>query len=111
MIKAPILGDFNQGNHIKIETDASGYIIGGVLSQELNELTIPDFGQWNLIGYILINMILVKTQYKTHNAKLLPIEETFKNWRYYLKDYKYEVLVVINNYNFYCFMDPKSLSS
>ena len=32
-IEAPILSHFDLERHIGIETDASGYIIGGVLSQ------------------------------------------------------------------------------
>ncbi len=32
-VKAPILNHFNSERHIRIETDASGYAIGGILSQ------------------------------------------------------------------------------
>ena len=31
--KVPILSHFDPGRHIRIETDASGYVIGGILSQ------------------------------------------------------------------------------
>ena len=44
--KALILSHFDPKCHIQIETDASGYAIGGVLSQ----LT-SDFGQWNPVAY------------------------------------------------------------
>ena len=55
-IKAPILCYFNPKSHIQIETDASGYVIGRVLSQLnldfntlLNKLNLnkSDFGQWH----------------------------------------------------------------
>ena len=40
-IKVPILHHFDPECHIQIETDASGYAIGGVLSK----LTSDDLGQ------------------------------------------------------------------
>ena len=56
-------------------------------------------------------MILIETQYKTHNGKLLAIVEVFKTWRYYLESCKHEILVFIDHNNLCCFMDTKSLSS
>lgn len=44
-------------------------------------------------------MILDKTQYKTHDGKLLAIIEIFKTWKYYLKDYKHEILMLIDYIN------------
>ena len=44
--EAPILSHFDPERHIRIQTDASGYAIGGVLSQ----LT-SDSGQWNPVAY------------------------------------------------------------
>ena len=40
-VKAPILYHFDPKRHIWVETDVSGYAIGGVLSQ----LTLDDLGQ------------------------------------------------------------------
>ena len=40
-VKALILNYFNPERHIQIETDASGYAIGGILSQ----LTLDDLGR------------------------------------------------------------------
>lgn len=56
-------------------------------------------------------MILVETQYKIHNDKLLAIVEALKTWHYYLKDCKYKIVVLTNHYNLHRFMDIKSLSS
>lgn len=47
-------------------------------------------------------MILVKTQYKTHNAKVLAILKKIWNKQYYLKKYKYKI-VVLTNYNNFCY--------
>ena len=119
-IKAPILRHFDLKSHIRIETDTSGYAIGGVLSQLNLDYDVPpnnsnsnksDFGQWHLVAYFSRKMIPAKTRYKTHNAELLAIVEAFKTWRYYLEGCKHEVLILTNHKNLCQFMDTKSLSS
>ena len=67
-IKAPILRHFDSENHIRIETDASGYAIGGVLSQlnldsdaPPNDSNKSDFGQWHPVAYFSRKMIPVET--------------------------------------------------
>ena len=56
-------------------------------------------------------MILVKTQYKSHNDELLAIVEVFKTWQHYLKGCNCKVLVLTNHNNLCRFMDTKSLNS
>ena len=56
-------------------------------------------------------MISAKMRYKTHDAELLAIVDTFKNWRHYLEGCQYKVLVLTNDNNLCWFMDTKSLSS
>ena len=104
--EAPILQHFDPERYIRVETDASGYAIDGVLSQLTNDL-----GRWHPVAYFLRKMIPAKTRYKTHNGEFLAIIETFRSWRNYLKDCKHEVFVLINHNNLWRFMDTKSLSS
>ena len=116
-IKAPIFWYFDLECHIWIETDISGYAIGGVLSQLTSGtssdkvVTKANLGWWHLVAFFSRNMILAETWYKTHNIKFLAIVEAFKTWRHYLKSYKYKVFVFIDHNNFCHFMDTKSLSS
>ena len=63
-IQAPILQHFHPDRHIRIKTDASGYAIGGALSQ----LTLDDLGQWHPVAYYLQKIIQAKTQYRTYNG-------------------------------------------
>ena len=67
-IEAPILRHFDSESHIRIETNASGYAIGGVLSQlnldsdaPPNDLNKSDFGQWHLVAYFSKKMIPAET--------------------------------------------------
>ena len=73
-IKAPIFYHFDPERHIRVETDISGYAIGGVFSQ----LTSDDSGQWHPVAFFSRKMILAETRYETHNGELLAIVEVFK---------------------------------
>ncbi len=106
-VEASILNSFNLECHIRIKIDASGYIIGEILSW----LTSDDLYQWHLIAFFSRKRIPAETWYKTHNKELLAIVEAFKTWRYYLEGCKHKVLVLTDHNNFQHFMDTKSLSS
>ena len=105
-IEAPILQHFDPEQYIRVETDASGYAIGGVLSQLTN-----DSGRWHPVAYFSRKMIPAKTRYETYDGELLAIVEAFKIWRHYLEGCKHEVLVLTDHNNLQRFMDTKSLSS
>ena len=104
-IKASILRHFDTKHHIRIDSDASGYAISGVLSQMTSET-----GQWHPVVYYLQKMIPAETCYETQDSKLLAIVEMFKNWCHYLEDCQYEVLVLTNHNNLRQLMKTKSLS-
>lgn len=55
-------------------------------------------------------MISTKIWFKTGNSEILAIVKVFKTWKYYLKDYKYEVLVFTDHKNLQCFIDIKTLN-
>ena len=71
---APILHHFDSDCHIRIETDASGYTIGGVFSQ----LTLDNLGRWHPVAFFSRKMIPAETKYETHDGELLAIVEAFK---------------------------------
>ena len=106
-LKAPILHHFDPERHIQIETDVSGYAIGGVLSQ----LTSDNSSRWHLVAFFSHKIIPAETRYETHDCELLAIIEAFKTWRYYLKGSRHKVLVLTDHNNLRRFMDIKSLSS
>ena len=71
--ETPILHHFDPERYIRIETDTSGYAIGGILGQ----LT-PETGQWHFVAFFSRKMIPSETRYKTHDQELLAIVEVFK---------------------------------
>ena len=107
IFKAPILHHFDPECHVRIETDVSGYAIGGVL----NWLTLDDSGRSHPVAFFSRKMIPAETRYETYNSELLAIIKAFKTWRYYLKGSQHKVLVLNNYNNPRRFTDTKSLSS
>ena len=93
--KAPILWHFDLECHIWIQTDVSGYAIGGVLSQLASKtssdgvVTKADLGRWNPVTFFSKKMIPAETWYKTYDGELLAIIKAFKTWRHYLESYKH----------------------
>ena len=103
-LKAPILYHFDLEYHIQIETDVSGYAIGGVLSQ----LTSDDLKQWHSVAFFSRKIILTETRYKTHNSELLAIIKAFRALRHYLEGSQHEVLMLTDYNILRRFMNTKS---
>ena len=61
---------------IRLETDASGKAIGGVLYQQDKEIN------WRPISYYLRKMLPAERNYETYDVELLAIVEGFKTWRH-----------------------------
>ena len=75
--------------------DILDQMIIGLVTMALN------LSWWHPVTYYLQKMIPDKTQYKTHNGKLLIIVEAFKTWWHYLKGCKHKVLVFVDYNNFH----------
>ena len=58
-VKALILNHFDSERYIRIETDVSGYAIGGILSQ----LTSNDLGRWHLVAFFSRKIIPAEIWY------------------------------------------------
>ena len=64
----PVLFLLKRKGKFRVETDASRYAIGGVLSQEQD-------GKWKLIAFLLRMMQPVERNYEIYDKKLLAIVE------------------------------------
>ena len=81
---------------IQVKMDESDYAIGELFSQ----LTSNYLGQRHLMAFFSQKMIPAKTQYKTHDNKLLAIVKAFNTWKYYLKGFQHKVFILTNYNNF-----------
>ena len=103
-LEAPILSHFDYHRPSRVETDASGGAIGGILAQ-----TDPE-GHWHPCAYYSRKLQPAERNYETHDSELLAIVEAFRQWRHYLWDSQHEILVLTDHNNLRAFMGVKKLS-
>ena len=75
LFKASVLAHFDSDRKTVLETDASQYIMGGVLSQ------YGDDGSLCPVAFYSKNMLLVECNYHIYDKELLTIIKCLKNWR------------------------------
>jgi hypothetical protein len=83
--------------------DASGYAIGGVLSQEQQ-------GKWRPIAFLSRTMTPAERNYEIYNKELLAIIEALKVWRQYLLDAKEQFEVWTDHENLKYYREPQKLN-
>ena len=98
--QAPMLAHYNPEAPIKVETDASGFAISGILSQPVEE-PAQDQPQvhWHPVAFWSRKMDPAERNYETHDAELLAIVESFKHWRHYLEGAKHPIKVLTDHAN------------
>ena len=99
----PVLSLPRREGKFKVETDASGYAIGGVLSQEQD-------GKWKLIAFLSRTMQSAERNYEIYNKELLAIVEALTKWRQYLLDAKEPFEVWTDHENLKYFREPHKLN-
>ena len=102
--KEPVLQHFDVSKPIRLETDASGKAIGGVLCQQDTDMN------WHPVAYYSRKMLPAERNYETHDAELLAIVEGFKTWRHYLEGAAHTILVLTDHNNLKKFMETTRLS-
>ena len=109
--QAPLLRHFNPEKPIRLETDASGFAIAGILSQPGEE---PDSSQkqahWHPVAFWSRKMIPAERNYETHDAELLAVVMCFKHWRHYLEGSRFPIVVITDHNNLRYFMTTKELT-
>ena len=71
---SPFLVHFDAKRPIRLEIDASGYAISGILSQKQET-------EWKVVAYFSRKMIDAERNYKIHDAELLAIIESLRHCR------------------------------
>ena len=88
---------------IRLETDASGYAISGILSQKQET-------EWKVVAYFSRKMIDAERNYEIHDAELLAIVESFRHWRHYLEQPYHTLEVLTDHSNLRAFMSTHKLT-
>ncbi len=91
-------------NPMRLETDASGKVIGSLLFHRDADMN------WHPVAYYSCKMLPGIQNYEAHDAELSAIVEAFKTWRHYLEGAAYTILVVTDHNNLKKFRDTTCLS-
>jgi hypothetical protein len=85
-----------------VETDASDFAIGAVLSQKDDRL--------QPVAFYSKKMIITELNYDIHNKEMLAIVSAFKEWRRYLEGAEHSILVFSFHSNLEYFTTTKALN-
>ncbi|MBW0514846.1 hypothetical protein O181_054561 [Austropuccinia psidii MF-1] len=100
---SPILSHFNPSLPTIVETDASNYALGAILSQ------VSDSGK-NPIAFNSRTPISEELNYELHDKELLGIVWALKRWRAFLLSLSSHFEVLTNHYSLQYFMSSKVLT-
>ena len=106
--KAPMLVHFDPERQSRVETDASGKAIGGVLTQAYE--TPKGRTKWYPVAFYSRKMSKAEQVYTTGDAEMLAIVYAFKVWRHYLEAPATSTIVLTDHQTLQCFMTTKVLN-
>jgi len=101
---APILLMPDFSKPFRLETDASDYDYGAILSQQ------SDDGHWLLVAYMSKQMLPAECNYVIYDKELLTIIEALKLWRHYLEGSPHPVEIWSNHKNLEYFCSAQALN-
>ena len=99
---APVLRHFDPEEPAIVETDASDFALGGILSQKHE-------GRLHPIASHSQKFTEAEINYDTADKELLAIVDCFKRWRRYLEGAKHQVQVISDHQNLELFQTTKVL--
>ena len=100
---APVLAHYDSKLEMWVETNASNFVVAGVLSQMHGEVLKP-------VAYFSKKMTLAECNYMIYNKELLAIVKSFETWRPELASVNKPVKVLTDHRNLEHFMTTKQLN-
>jgi len=101
---APILNHFDPSKPVIIETDASDFAIGAVLSQRDEE------NRLHPIAFHSRKFSPAEINYEIHDKELLAVVDAFKHWRLYCEGAEHQIQVFSDHQNLEYFTTTKVLN-
>jgi len=101
---APVLAHFDPREPVIIETDASDFALGAVLSQRSKE------GLLHPVAFHSRKFQPTEINYEIHDKELLAIMDAFKHWRRYCEGETHQVQVFSHHHNLEYFTTTKVLN-
>ena len=100
--QAPILTRFDPDKPTVLKTDASDFVVAGVLSQ-------GELGDLRPVAFFSKSMAPAECNYDIHDKELLAIIRCLQEWRAELKSVKEPVKIFTDHKNLECFCITKKL--
>ena len=100
---APVLAHYNSSLETWVETDASDFVVAGVLSQKHGKVLKP-------VAYFSKKMTPAECNYMIYDKELLAIVKSFETWRPELASVNEPVRVLTDHQNLEHFMTTKQLN-
>jgi len=101
---APILAHFDSAKEVIIETDASDFVIGAILSQRDEERRLHP------VAFHSRKFQPAEINYKIYDKELLAVVDAFKHWRRYCEGATHQVQVYSDHQNLEYFTTTKVLN-
>lgn len=106
MSTGPVLRHFDPELPIIVETDASDFALGAVLSQREGEGT----GSLRPVAYASRSLVEAERNYPVHDKETLAIVWALLEWRHYLEGAKHTIQVLTDHRSLEYFMTTKLLT-
>ena len=94
----------NQDHKFRLETDASEFAIGGVISVKCDD------GKFRPVAYMSHSMTPPEQNYPIHNKEMLAIIKATEAWHHYLEATPYAFEIHTDHNNLLYFMKSHNLS-
>ena len=101
---APMLQMHDPRSPLRVETDASDYALGAVLTQKCDD------GKWRPVFYHSRKFSGAELNYDVHDKELLAIIDSFEQWEAQLIGAKYQIEVYSDHQNLMSFTTTKKLN-
>ncbi|EFQ98660.1 hypothetical protein MGYG_08943, partial [Nannizzia gypsea CBS 118893] len=101
-LTGPLLQHFDPSKPIRVETDASTFACGAVLSQPYEEEGRKP--EWHPVAFWSKKLDDTQKGYGTPDQEMLAIVKSFEQWRHYLEGAQHTVQVLTDHHNLQGFM-------
>ncbi len=121
--KALVFAHFDPARPIRLETDASGFAIAGIISQQQDDVCegadgtaratgkgCVNKGHWHPVAFWSRSMSPAERNYAIGDQEMLAIVMSCHYWRHYLEGARHPVEVLTDHHNPQRFMTTKSLT-
>jgi len=100
----PVLAALDLDKEFKVETDASNYATGGVLSMKCSDK------KWRPVVFILKSLSDTERNYEIHNKEMLAVVRCLEVWRHFLEGAMMKFEVWTNHKNLEYFIKAQKLN-